>query len=337
MLIISKRIANTIFATIVFIILISCNTKEVSTKVPPIVDLHNQRNVERFNEAITNFTISNNVLNDDYRIGPEDLLEIDAYNVEDIKKTVRVNSSGEIALPLIGIINVKGMTTSELERLITEKLNKYVQETVVNVSIKEYRNQRVSVIGAVNNPQIYSVTGQRYLIDMLMMAGGLKEEAGNICYVIRPRQSKDMTMKSDMIVIDLEELLVKGNLSLNIPILAGDVINVPRGGVVFIDGAVTNPGVYPLKLGTTLIQAIAMAKGVRSDAKLSEVKIFRDNGKGEREAIEVDYEAISKGEKSDIRIAENDIIIVPKSGFKSIISSLRGLFTFGSGSVGLGM
>lgn len=317
--------------------ILSCVSEKSVMKTPPTIDLLTQKKVDKYNEALTNFSVGKDILYKDYKIGPEDLLEIDAYNVEEVKKTVRVNSSGDIALPLIGIINVNGMTTAELEKLIEQKLNKYVQETVVNVFIKEYRSQRVSVIGAVNNPQIYTITGQRYLIDMLMIAGGLKEESGSICYVIRPKKAEDGTIGSKMIVIDLEELLIKGNLNLNIPIYAGDVINVPKGGVVFVDGAVNSPGVYSLKMGTTLIQAIAMAKGVTSDSKLSEVKIFRDNGNGERDIIEVDFEAIRKGEKPDIKVAENDIIIIPRSGFKSFISSLRGLFTFGSTSVGLGM
>lgn len=332
----SYKLGHKLFFLCFTFYLLSCSNTQSTLKTPPTIDLLSKK-VEKYNEALTNFSAGKEILYQDYRIGPEDLLEIDAYNVEDVKKTVRVNSNGEIALPLIGIVNVKGMTTAELEKLLAQKLSKYVQETVVNVFIKEYRSQRVSVVGAVNNPQIYAVTGQRYLIDMLMMAGGLKEESGNLCYVIRPKTMEGNVSGSEMIIIDLEELLIKGNLKLNIPVYAGDVINVPKGGVVFIDGAVNSPGVYPLKLGTTLIQAVAMAKGVTSDSKLSEVKIFRDNGKGERDIIEVDLDAIRKGQKADVKIAENDIIIIPKSGFKSLISSLRGLFTFGSTSVGLGM
>ncbi len=274
-------------------------------------------------------------IKDEYRIGPEDLLEIEAYNVEDLKKTVRVNSEGEIALPLVGIIKAGGMTTSELEKEIEKRLDRYVQETVVTVFIKEYRSQRISVVGAVNNPQIYAVTGQRYLIDMLMTAGGLREDAGNICYVIRPGKGDSQRRGTETIVIDLNELLIQGNFNLNIPVFAGDVINVPRGGVFFVDGAVKHPGVFNLTGKITLVQAIVMAQGTSADAVTSDIRIFRDNGNGERNVIKVDYDSIRKGESADIMIAENDIIIVPKSGIKNFfngfISTIKGFISFGKG------
>lgn len=308
----------------------------MSAKAPSTVDLNNDKKTERLNEVLMLYSANRSgSITDDYRIGPEDLLEIEAYNVEDIKKTVRVNSQGEIALPLVGILDVKGMTTSELERLITEKLDRYVQETVVTVFIKEYRSQRISVIGAVNNPQIYAVTGQRYLIDMLMTAGGLREDAGNICYVIRPAPQDKEDGKAETIVIDLHELLINGNFSLNIPVFAGDVINVPKGGVVFVDGAVRHPGVFTMQGKTSLVQAIAMAQGISPDASTDDVRIFRENGTGERDVITADYDAIRNGKSPDIILAENDIIIVPKSGIKNFfngfISTLKGFITFGRG------
>lgn len=310
-------------------------SSDYAAKTPPTVDLGIKKKTEKLNEVIMVSAASRSNTMDDYRIGPEDLLEIEAYNVEDVKKTVRVNSQGDIALPLVGIIRAKGMTTSELEKEITNKLDRYVQETVVNVFVKAYHSQRISVVGAVNNPQVYAVTGQRYLIDMLMTAGGIKEEAGNICYVNRPAIHNSPDSRTATIVIDLDELLINGNFTLNIPVFAGDVINVPKGGVIFVDGAVKNPGAFTVRSNTTVIQAITMAHGVNPDAKLSDIRIFRDNGKGDRDVIPVDYDAIKKGESPDILLAENDIIIVPQSGIKNFfngfISTIKGFISFGKG------
>jgi polysaccharide export outer membrane protein len=170
---------------------------------------------------------------------------------------------------------------------------------------------------------------------MLMVSGGLTKEAGNICYVMRPTRPNIPNSRAETFVIDLDMLLVKGNLSLNIPIFAGDVINIPKGGVVFVDGAVKNPGVYTMRGKTTLVQAIAMAQGVDSVANLSEIRIFRDNGKGDRDVITADYDAIKNGTDSDVLLAENDIVIVPKSGaknfFSGFINTLRGFISFGRG------
>lgn len=333
---------TSIFALIISIIFFICGCgSDYAAKTPPTVDLAIKKKTERLNEVIMVSSMNQTRTIDDYLIGSEDLLEIDAYNVEDIKKTVRVNSQGDIALPLVGIIKAKGMTTSELEKVITKKLDRYVQETVVNVFVKEYRSQRISIVGAVKQPQTYAVTGQRYLVDMLMTAGGLTEDAGNICYVIRPTIRDSSNSHAGTIVIDLDELLINGNFNLNIPVFAADIISVPKGGVVFVDGAVKNPGVFNMRGKITVVQAITMAQGLNSNAKLSDIRIFRDKGKGERDVIPVDYEAIRKGESPDILLAENDIIIVPQSGIKNFfngfMSSLRGLVSFGSGSLGVGL
>jgi polysaccharide export outer membrane protein len=313
----------------------NCAGTEYAAKTPPTVDLASKKKTEKLNEVIMVSAATKTATLDDYRIGPEDLLEIEAYNVEDLKKTLRVNSQGDIGLPLVGIIDAKGKTASELEKEIAEKLNKYVWEPVVNVFIREYRSQRISVVGAVNNPQIYAVTGQRYLIDMLMTAGGLKEEAGNVCYIIRPSQMNSTNSRAETLVIDLNELLVNGNVVLNVAVFTGDVINVPRGGVIFVDGAVKNPGAFNIKGKTTFIQAITMAQGLNSDAQLGDIRIFRDNGKGERDVITVDYEAVRKGDNPDILLAENDIIIVPQSQvknfFNGFIGTIKGFISFGKG------
>lgn len=322
-----------VFVPIIIFSLSSCGGNN-AVKTPPVSNF-NQKKTDKLNEAIMlNAVNQQSRIEENYRIGTEDLLEIDAYNLEELKKTVRVNSQGEIALPLTGILNVKGLTTSEAEQLIAKKLERYVEETVVTVFVKEYKSQRISVFGAVKNPQIFAVTGQRYLVDMLMMAEGLTNDAGNICYVIRPSSQNNSNSNAETMVISLEELIINGNLSLNIPVFAGDVINIPRGGVVFVDGAVKTPGVYTLKGKTSLVQAISMAQGVNSDAVLSDVRIFRENTKGEKETIIADYDAIREGANPDILVSDNDIIIVPKSGvknfFNGFFNTIRGLVSFGA-------
>jgi polysaccharide biosynthesis/export protein len=292
-------------------------------------------NADMMNKALAVSSISaQEGLSSDYLIGPEDLLEIEAYNVDELKKTVRVNSQGDIGLPLVGVLNVKGLTTSEVEKKIAGKLDRYVEETLVTVFVKEYKSQRISVIGAVNKSQVFAVTGQRYLLDMLMMAEGLSKEAGSVCYIIRPALKNNSAQNSETMVVHLDELLINGNLSLNIPVFAGDVINIPKGGVFFVDGSVRTPGAYNMKGRMTLTQAISMAQGVNNDANYSDVRIFRENGRGEREVIVADYDAIKNGKQSDVPIEENDIIIVPRSGvknfFNGFVSTIKGLVTFGT-------
>jgi polysaccharide export outer membrane protein len=326
----------TLFVLAVFLFS-GCGGSPATKTSSPENILASARKVDKRNDALMmSALVQQTPIEESYLIGPEDVLEIEAYNVEELKKTVRVNSKGDIALPLVGVISVKGLTTSEVEQVIAKKLDKYVQETAVSVFVKEYKSQRISVIGAVNKPNVFAVTGQRYILDMLMMAEGLAKEAGSICYVIRPTlKSGSPAERSTTIVIDLDELLAGGDLSLNIPVFAGDAIHVPKGGLIFVDGSVKTPGAYTFRSrSTTLVQAISMAQGMNADAALSDIKIFRDSGKGERDIIPADYDAIRKGEQPDILLAENDIIIVPQSGvknfFNGFVNTLKGFISFGA-------
>lgn len=327
----------------VILLLCSACGGEYATKTPAVADLQAHQKTERLNEAllISAAATSQKPVSEGYRIGPEDVLEIDAYNLDELKKTVRVNAAGDIALPLVGVLRVKGMTSSQVEGEITRRLDRYVEQTVVNVTVKEYRSQMISVVGAVRNPQVFAVTGQKYLLDTLMIAGGLSNDAGRVCYIIRPapgdsgRQAEEGSKpRAEAIIIDLDELLIKGNFGLNVPVYANDIVNVPRGGTFFIDGEINAPGSYMLSGKMTLVQAITMAKGVSSQAQLGDVRIFRDNGKGERDVILADYAEIRDGKKPDVLLEENDIIIVPKSGLKSFFGSfmntVRGFVSLGT-------
>ena len=269
--------------------------------------------------------------NADYIIGADDLLEIDVFQAEELHKAVRVSSQGYISMALIGEVKAKGLTPVQLEQQLSKKLEKYMIEPRVSVSIKEYKAQKIGVIGSVKNPQMYMVTGQRYLLDMLTMAGGIAGDAGDFCYILRSADGeKPGTTKTDSFVINLEELLVKGDFSLNVPVFGGDVINVPKTGIVFVDGPVRRPGPFPFKLKMTLMEAIITAGGAKFEADQSDVKILRDKGDGTRELISVNYKDIADSKSNDIQVKENDIIVMGTNGLKDVLSHVLG---FLSGSV----
>ncbi len=330
---------------------LSCASESSLKKDPnpstlPTREIESSKQVKAMNERIlTSSLISGRELYRDYKIGPEDLIEVSVFEEEKLNKTVRVSSQGNISLPLLGILRVKGLTANELEKEIRELLaEKYLQDPHVSVFIKEYRSQRISVMGAVDKPGPYDVTGQKTILSILGMAGGLKEDAGPLLFLIRPPQPEEEVsqgekssepIKPNTFVIDLEELLVKGDLSLNLPLIHGDVINIPISGKIFVGGEVNKPGGFPLKgKKVTVGQAIAMAEGLKPEAKGGEAKIFRHSGKGnEREILSADIYAIQKGHSEDIVLRENDILVVPKSGVKAFLIVLRdtvkGLIGFG--------
>lgn len=346
--------AKTITLILISLFIFSCALgpspkKEVTSLNSQIKESESSKQVRLMNEKILTSAMS--VKGDpyrDYKIGPEDLLEISVFEDEKLNKTVRVSSQGNISLPLLGILKVGGLTANELEKEIRDLLaEKYFQDPHVSVFIKEYRNQRISVIGAVDKPGVFDVTGQKTILEMLAMAGGLKggtDGAGQLLFLIRqPRPEEDTSKEKKnsgeqapkTFVIDLEDLLVKGDLTLNIPLMHGDVINIPVSGKIFVGGEVKGPGGFPLYgRRMTIGQAITLAGGLKYEANGSETKIFRYSEKGtERETLSVNVYAIQKGEAEDTNLKENDIIIVPKSGVKGFLAGFRdtmkGLIGFG--------
>lgn len=110
---------------------------------------------------------------DDYKIGPNDLLEITVFGVKELDRTVRVNTTGHVSLPLIGSVAVSGLTASQAERLIADTYGKdYLQDPQVSVFITEFTSKRITVDGAVYKPGIYPMVGDMTLLRALAMAGG---------------------------------------------------------------------------------------------------------------------------------------------------------------------
>jgi len=233
-----------------------------------------------------------------------------------MNKTVRVSEDGNITLPLLGEIEVKDLTKSQLEQRLARLLEeKYLQNPQVTIFIREYQSKRVSILGAVSEPGRYELLGRQTLLHMIAQAGGMTNEAGDEIIVVREKE--DGTSKSLRISID--DLVLKGDPSLNIPLEPGDIVNVPIDMVVhiYVFGQVNSPGAIEVKKSNlpTLIQAIAQAGGFSERAAKGRVVIKRKNEEGVDEEIKVNVKAVMRGSKEDIQLEENDIVFVPETIF----------------------
>jgi len=351
----SKRKVPLYLFTLFFLfILSSCastpsQNREVTSPEKITKEIESSKKVNTMNERIMMGSLSSKrTFFRDYKIGPQDLLEITVFEVEKLNKTVRVSSQGNINLPLLGVLKVKGLTVEELEKEIRSLLaEKYMQDPQVNVLIKEYRNQRISVMGSVKNPGVFDVTGSKTILDMLAMAGGLGEDAGPLLFLLRPPKEEEIFQKEkgdydrrpETFVIDLEGLLVEGNLKLNVSLLHGDVINVPVSGKVFVGGEVKSPGGFPKGKKMTLSQAIIQAGGLKFQAKASETRLIRYSERGtNKEVLTFNVYAIQRGKDEDPYLKENDIVFVPSSLVKTALGTVKDVFTasFGIGQVSVG-
>ena len=252
----------------------------------------------------------------EYRVGPKDLLEISVFGADELSRTVRVSEDGKVTLPLLGEVLVDGLTKSEVEQKLGQLLGeKYVQNPQVTVFIREYQSKRVSVLGAVEKPGPYQLLGRQTLMQIISEAGGLTRDAGNEIVIIR--QLPDGLSTSLRISID--DLFLKGDAKLNVPMEAGDIVNIPvdKPVVVYVFGQVKNPGALQVKKSNipTLLQAIAQAGGFTDRASRGSVVIKRKDEAGKEKEIKVNVRSILKNKIKDVQLLENDTVYVPESLF----------------------
>lgn len=252
----------------------------------------------------------------EYRVGPKDLLEISVFGADELSRTVRVSEDGKVSLPLLGEVLVDGLTKSELEKKLSDLLGeKYVQNPQVTVFIREYQSKRVSILGAVEKPGPYQLLGRQTLMQIVSEAGGLTRDAGSDIIIIR--QLPDGTSTSLRISID--DLFLKGDAKLNVPLEAGDIVNIPVDKIVavYIFGQVKTPGALQVKKSAipTLLQAIAQAGGFTDRASRGGVIIKRKDETGKEKEIKVNARSILNNKQKDVPLLENDTVYVPESLF----------------------
>jgi polysaccharide export outer membrane protein len=253
----------------------------------------------------------------EYKIGPKDLLEISVFGLEKLNQTVRVSETGKITLPLLGEVEVEGLTQSELERKLSELLEEYLRDPRVTVFIREYQSKKVSVLGAVGKPGHYELLGRQTLLQIIAQAGSLTPEAGDEIIVMRENGSN--SDNSDCLRISVEDLFVKGNADLNIPLFPNDIITIPqeREVTIYIHGRVKKPGAFQVKTSDipTLQRAIAYAGGFAEGASKGGVILKRIDKKGKETIKKINVKDIIKGKKKDIQLKANDVIYVPEKIF----------------------
>jgi polysaccharide biosynthesis/export protein len=303
-------------------------------------------------EELARENASGNGLPGDYRIGAEDLLEISVYGATDLDRTVRVSADGWISLPLAGDVRAGGLTTRELESQIESLLQKnYMTHPEVNVFLKEMQSHPVSVLGAVGKPGVFQIRGAESLVEVLSMAQGLADDAGENVIVMRhggavphasprspsPQQGNAAVPSGDsaepesfpengsevggpILRIDLKELLMSADPRSNVMIYPGDVVKVPLAGIVYVVGQVRKPGGFLLKTNEDLsvLQALALAEGTTSTSAGKSARIIRTQS-GKRTEIPVNLNRILAGKAPDPVLQAKDILFVPNSAGKTAL------------------
>lgn len=283
----------------------------------------------------------------DYVIGPEDVLDIEVFNVAELKRTARVSNDGMIGLALIGRVKAAGLTVDQLRAQLEARYGEtYLQDPQISVFVTDFRAQSVSVIGAVEKPGIYQLTAPRNLIEILSMAGGLAKRntapAGRTLIITRKNGFGDLyvvegmrLLAGDKVEIEIRRLLYSQESGLNIAIKPFDTISVAKADLVYVVGDVRKPAgiIMEDRDDLTVLQALAMAEGLNRTASKNKARIFRKTEDGGKIEIPVRLGDILGGKAPDPTLAANDILFIPDSrgkvmvqrGYEVALSTLSGV------------
>ena len=251
----------------------------------------------------------------DYEVGAGDVLEINVFGNDDLSRVPTVQTNGAISFPLLGEVQVAGLTVAEVKRKVTNLLAKdYLINPQVEVKVKEYQSQYVSVVGEVNNPGRKPIRGRMRLLDALLESGGFKASSSGEVLITRTDGSFDDGKKAITVRISASAT-IQDQINLGLPLKNGDIVSALPKAYVTVDGEVNRPGRYAIESDLTVTGAISLAGGFTRFGS-GDVKVRRtDAANGNVSIIEVDIKAVRNGKRPDVPLVPNDVVSVSRRVF----------------------
>lgn len=254
----------------------------------------------------------------DYTIGPNDVVFISIFGKPEWGSSVltlsnpnmngnRVDGSGNIYLPLVGKVNVNGLTVDQARLLLEEKYKYYLKNPSIVIEISEYKSKAIYLMGQFREPGTYYMDRPMKLLHGMSLGKGLVESANF--------RSARILREGRIMPVDVYRLLREGDVSQNVWLRQGDVIYVPdlRDQNVFVIGAVKKPGAVPLVSRMTLLQALAEAGFDETLSYSRYIRIIRSFSPTRGALIVLDLKKIVEGETLDFELMEDDVIYIAKS------------------------
>ncbi|HPE61461.1 MAG TPA: SLBB domain-containing protein [Thiolinea sp.] len=245
-------------------------------------------------------------------IAVNDLLEINIFKVPDLSRSLRVDNRGFITFPLIGPVRAQGLSPSQLEKTLAQKLGAtYMNNPQVSVLVKESTQNRVTVEGAVKKPGMFPVSGTVTVLQAIALAEGVTDKADLHSAVLLRRDPRGQVVQ---LPIDLAAIRT-GRMQDPL-LLQDDRVVVAERSVLnrfTVGGAVSNAGVFDLTDGMTFLQAISSAGGISRLADKKQAYLFRRSSGGGIQRYRVNYQAILEGRAEDPLLQADDRIMVMDS------------------------
>ena len=258
-------------------------------------------------------------------IGPGDSILVTVFDIRELSGEFRVSQSGQVDMPLIGKVTIAGLTADQAAAEIQAKLKDggFVLHPQVTVLISQYATQGADVMGQVARPGIYPTLGSRRLLDMITLAGGVTNSAGNLVTIIHRNDPHHP------VYLALAQNAQGYKLQANPVILPGDTIVVQKSGIVYVLGDVGRPGGYLINNNEpiSLMQALSLAGGNTVTSDIRDVRLIRKVHSGTEE-IKLNLKKIFLGKEADIAVNDGDIVYIPSSNLKTFIyHGFNGLMT----------
>jgi polysaccharide export outer membrane protein len=222
---------------------------------------------------------------DQSRIGPGDSIRITVYQSPDLSMETRVNETGAISYPLLGRVQLAGLSVTAAEQHIASELKRreFVKDPQVQIVVTQVRANQVNVLGQVGKPGRYplDLTGMR-LTEVLALAGGIVAGVGSDNVVVTGSRNGTPFRKD----VDMPRLFQAGNGAEDIVIAPGDSIFVDRAPQIYLYGEIQHPGALRLERGMTVMQAIAAGGGATPRGTLRGLKVTRTGPDGKQTQLE---------------------------------------------------
>jgi polysaccharide export outer membrane protein len=222
---------------------------------------------------------------EDYRVGPQDVLKITVFGEPQLSGSVRVDNDGTIPIQYLQRVKADGLTVGEIAEAIRKGLaDGYIRNPQVSVEVDQYHSQNVYVMGEVKVSGKYVLPGNSTLVDVLTQAGSTTPTAGHWVLIFHHKQGSTLAgpVNADDSAPDLKVSLadIQSGKAQNIKIQDLDTVSVPKADRIFVNGNVRNPGSYTFDDGMTVFESIGVAGGVTEKGSNSRVSVKRMiNGK----------------------------------------------------------
>lgn len=209
----------------------------------------------------------------EYRLGPGDAIRVQVFQNPDLTVEARVSENGSISYPLVGLMQLGGLSIGEAEKRIADALRqgRYLKAPQVNINLLQVRGNQVAVLGQVTRPGRFPLeTANVRASEMLAAAGGVTALGDDMLVVTGTREGKAFRR-----VIDITALFSGGSPEDDIALAAGDSLYVPRAPLFYIYGEAQKPGPYRVERNMTVMQALAAGGGPTARGSQNRLRLHR--------------------------------------------------------------